>query len=213
MTTPSHLRAKRRPTQVRSRKSVQRILDATCRLLERGSFADITTNHIAKESGLTVGSIYQFFPNKHAIIYELAQQWFQHVEKESSAFVDKALNNSPDAVETVKALFVFMSTEYESPVQNADFELSTALRSHPDLIFLDHKNMDQQSRLLRRIFVHFTSPTDEQALLKYCRFMHEIMLSCSYRVAKADDKEKDIYLAWALDVIAGLADRGMNEST
>ena len=178
-------------------------------MLERGSFADITTNHIAEESGLTVGSIYQFFPNKHAIIHALAQQWFRHVEETSTAFVDKVLLESPSADQAVTKLFTFMSTEYESPVQNADFELSNALRSHPDLIVLDQTNMDQQSKLLRRIFLHYESPVQEDKLLEYCRFMHEIMLNCSYQVAKAEGKKRQIYLGWALEVIAGLADSAM----
>lgn len=68
------LSARKKPSQPRSQKMVKGILDATRRLVTKSNgikLSRITTNHIAKEAGISVGSLYQYFPNKEAIMFEL----------------------------------------------------------------------------------------------------------------------------------------------
>ncbi|MEK7794319.1 MAG: helix-turn-helix domain-containing protein [Candidatus Hydrogenedentota bacterium] len=57
---------RRLPTQDRGRERVDRILDAAARLLVEQGYEAVKTNHIAKRAGVSVGSIYQFFPNRVA---------------------------------------------------------------------------------------------------------------------------------------------------
>lgn len=59
---------RRAPKQARSKEKVRKILDATRRLLERDGADAITTNRIAQEAGVGVGSVYEYFPNKEAIV-------------------------------------------------------------------------------------------------------------------------------------------------
>lgn len=59
------------PTQARAKAKIQRVLDATQAILNRDGPAALTTPAIAAESGVSVGSIYQYFPNKEAIILAL----------------------------------------------------------------------------------------------------------------------------------------------
>lgn len=63
-----------RPTQQRSVATFQLILDTAARLLESRGFDALTTNLLAEESGLSVRAIYRYFPNKHAVVAELAAQ-------------------------------------------------------------------------------------------------------------------------------------------
>ena len=56
------------PSQRRSRQLVDFILDATARVLSGDNAAEITTNLIADVAGVSVGSVYQYFPNKKALI-------------------------------------------------------------------------------------------------------------------------------------------------
>ena len=68
------LSARKKPTQHRSQKMVERILDATRELLEESDGVNssrITTKHIATKAGISVGSLYQYFPNMEAILYEI----------------------------------------------------------------------------------------------------------------------------------------------
>ena len=95
-TVKKELTIRKQPSQDRSREKVHRILEATIRLLETDGFEGITTNHIAKEANLSVASLYQYFPNKHGIIYAVYQKWL-HSVLEAFDQVEKAylLNEDP----------------------------------------------------------------------------------------------------------------------
>ena len=56
------------PRQERSRQTVESILDATARVLTKAGYADLTTNRVAEVAGVSVGSLYQYFPSKEALV-------------------------------------------------------------------------------------------------------------------------------------------------
>ncbi len=65
----------RRPARTRSgQEIVEAILDAAAELLAHGGFAALTTNHLAERAGVSIGSLYHYFPNKEAIIARLAER-------------------------------------------------------------------------------------------------------------------------------------------
>lgn len=68
------------PRQARSRERVARILQATRTLLERDGLQRLTTNHIAREAGVDIASLYQYFSGKEAILYTLAEAWVRSVQ-------------------------------------------------------------------------------------------------------------------------------------
>jgi AcrR family transcriptional regulator len=56
------------PRQRRSREIVAAIREAARQLLDRGDAEAITTQHIADRAGVSIGSLYRYFPNKDAVI-------------------------------------------------------------------------------------------------------------------------------------------------
>lgn len=74
MNEPSQLLPRKNPRQQRSEKRVEAIVSAYLRLLERGE-ARISTNRIAREAGIPVSSLYQYFPNKEAIAFRIYSAW------------------------------------------------------------------------------------------------------------------------------------------
>jgi AcrR family transcriptional regulator len=54
--------------------TVQALLDAATRVLQEGSLAQFNTNRVAEVAGVSVGSIYQYFPSKDALIARLIEQ-------------------------------------------------------------------------------------------------------------------------------------------
>ena len=68
------LSARKRPTQARGQRRVDLILDAVSTILVEKGFDGVTTGAIAKKAGIPVGSIYQFFPNKYAILKALSER-------------------------------------------------------------------------------------------------------------------------------------------
>ena len=64
-----------KPVQKRALVRREQILAATAVLLEEVGQDDLTTILVAKRVGVSVGTLYHYFPNKYAILYALAEQW------------------------------------------------------------------------------------------------------------------------------------------
>lgn len=67
-------KTRRTPRQPRSEATVGAILEAAFQLLEAGGGEALTTNHIAERAGVSVGTLYQYFRGKRAILAALAQR-------------------------------------------------------------------------------------------------------------------------------------------
>lgn len=115
------------PKQERSKATLEAILEAATQILERDGFERLTTTRVAERAGVSVGSLYQYFPNKEALFAGL-------IDKYSSLFVDafeKALlERQPasleDAVDAI--LWVAISSGRISP------KLHRALDYHAPLV-------------------------------------------------------------------------------
>lgn len=59
---------RRKPLQERSQQKVSLILEASMRLLDRGDIASLTTNAIAEKAGVSIGTLYQYFDGKQAVL-------------------------------------------------------------------------------------------------------------------------------------------------
>lgn len=68
------------PVQQRAQQRRDEILAVTAQLLEDIGLDDLTTIKVAKSLGVSVGTLYHYFPNKHAILYALAEQWLGEMD-------------------------------------------------------------------------------------------------------------------------------------
>jgi AcrR family transcriptional regulator len=76
--TEKRLRPRKIPRQARSLATQARILDSARRVFARHGYAAGTTNRIAADAGISVGSLYQYFPNKDALLAALVRE---HIEE------------------------------------------------------------------------------------------------------------------------------------
>ena len=65
---------RRKPTQARARATIDMIFEATARIIERDGMAALNTNRIAERAGISIGTLYEYFPNKDAILIAMARQ-------------------------------------------------------------------------------------------------------------------------------------------
>jgi AcrR family transcriptional regulator len=82
----TRLSPRKTPVQARAVETRDRILDAAARVFSAHGYATGTTNRIAAEAAMSVGSLYQYFPNKDAILVELVRR---HVTEGTEAFQHK----------------------------------------------------------------------------------------------------------------------------
>jgi AcrR family transcriptional regulator len=74
MPRPSPLKPRKTPRQQRSTETVNVILEAAARVLERHGLAGFTTNAVAERAGVSIGSLYQYFPSKEALTATLIRR-------------------------------------------------------------------------------------------------------------------------------------------
>lgn len=94
VSSQEHIASPRRaPSQQRSRERVERMLAAASALIsEQGSEA-MRMGEVAERAGVSIGSLYQFFPDKRAIVWALAERY----TAESQACISAALKDVSDA--------------------------------------------------------------------------------------------------------------------
>ncbi len=81
---------RKRPTQSRSRETVKAMLEATARLLADSGVEALTTNHVAELAGVSIGSLYQYFPTKEALIAGVIEHRLEHDLIEGRAILQAA---------------------------------------------------------------------------------------------------------------------------
>jgi len=89
---------RRQPTQRRARQTVEAILDAVARILKREGVKAVTTNRIAEVAGVSIGSVYQYFPDKRAIFIALHRR---HIEQIDRLVEAKLLENAQSPLDTL----------------------------------------------------------------------------------------------------------------
>jgi AcrR family transcriptional regulator len=90
------LTPRKQPRQQRSRETVAVILEAAAQLFQRHGYADTTTNKIAERAGVSIGSLYQYFPNKDALLVALAEHYLtQSTQQVALAFARAAERRPP----------------------------------------------------------------------------------------------------------------------
>jgi AcrR family transcriptional regulator len=86
---------RRAPKQFRARQTVEAILDAVIRILKREGVEAVTTNRIAEVGGVSIGSIYQYFPHKSAIFAALHER---HVDQIDSLIKATLIDNASSSL-------------------------------------------------------------------------------------------------------------------
>ena len=74
----ARISSRKRPKQARSTELVAAILEAAAQVLAKEGAPRFTTARVAEKAGVSVGSLYQYFPNKAAILFRLqSDEWRQ----------------------------------------------------------------------------------------------------------------------------------------
>ncbi len=100
---------RRRPVQQRSTQRVEKMLESCAQLIDELGYEGVTTTLIAERAGVAVGSLYQFFPDKRAVVQELTRRNLSRfVDVIGERFATSDLANWWDAVDTVIDVYITM---------------------------------------------------------------------------------------------------------
>ncbi|AKF03790.1 TetR/AcrR family transcriptional regulator [Sandaracinus amylolyticus] len=93
---------RKRPVQARSKATVEAILEASARVLVAGGYAELTTTRVAAAAGVGIGTLYQYFPSKEALVVALLERSMGDLERAiaaaMSALEEPALDDTIEAM-------------------------------------------------------------------------------------------------------------------
>ncbi len=171
------LTPRRDPVQQRSRQRAQQIIDVTAGLLDQVGFDDLNTTLIAKEVGISVGSLYHYFPNKHAILYAMGRQWLEGIERILDQ-IDSWPLESMAMADAVDRLVTINFKVYKK--QRAILTLVQAMFSVPELRELDQEHdrlvISRMARVFKRLGLQRHQSERERIARFYLEMTHSLFL-------------------------------------
>ena len=94
--------ARKAPEQERSKALVEALIRTTARILVQDGWHGLSTNRVAREAGVSVGSLYQYFPNKdalvHALVTDLAEEMGDNLVALGRSLANAPLDEGIDAI-------------------------------------------------------------------------------------------------------------------
>ena len=140
---PAELQARREPQQARAKDTVEKILDATAEVLDEVGHTRLTTKRVAKRCGINIATLYNYFPNKLALLHALAEKHAKQLQKKLDAiYGSRAERDWRDTVDNaIDALLDFNRTTAGAVA------VSLAMRSYPSLRHVDHESDVRESEV------------------------------------------------------------------
>ena len=125
--------SRKAPQQVRSSALVAAVLDAAVQVLEREGSQRFTMARVAERAGVSVGSLYQYFPNKAAILFRLQSDEWRRTVALLSSIIDDRTHPPLDRLRKLVHAFVVSECE-EAQVRRALADAAPLYRDAPEAI-------------------------------------------------------------------------------
>lgn len=177
------------PVQQRAQRRRDQILQVTAELLEEVGQDDLTTILVAKRAGISVGTLYHYFPNKYAIMYALAEQWVGEMdialqELESEAIETLSLKRFVErCIDRMRLVYIN---------QQGLLPLVQAMYGMPELVELDLIHDELIIASMARMFGRMdiaSKPAELRRLGRaYLEISHALLIVVVNQSAKDADK-------------------------
>ncbi|WP_025136069.1 TetR family transcriptional regulator [Achromobacter sp. DH1f] len=107
----ARLSERKQPQQARSTELVAAILQAGVQVLAQEGAQRFTTARVAEKAGVSIGSLYQYFPNKAAILYRLQMEEWAQTSGLLRGILEDASQPPPERLRTVVRTFLHSECE------------------------------------------------------------------------------------------------------
>lgn len=153
-----------------------RILEAAVRVLQDDGALDFTTTRVADEAGISVGSLYQYFPNKHALVLAIHQEAVQRGWEHVQSILDD-LRQSPRQKVVAIASWFFAIESSEAANLGAVFDdIEVFLRDSHEDATLDHE--------VKSRFLLFLTDTYRDPQAKDAEFDAQLLITTLEAIGK-----------------------------
>ena len=171
----SEISPRKLPRQARSARLVEDTLEAAIRVLTRDGAQRFTAARVAAEAGVSVGSLYQYFPNKEAILFRLqTDEWRRTSQMLDGILSDQARQPEQRLRDSVVAFF--RSEWEEAALRTALGDAAPAYRDAPEVA--------AQRRSGRRRSLRFMAELLPDATPEVRRFSGELVMGITSAMGK-----------------------------
>lgn len=127
----AQISTRKQPQQARSTELVSAVLEAAIRVLEKEGAQRFTTARVAEKAGVSVGSVYQYFPNKASILFRLqSDEWRQTTDMMRGILEDRA---TPPLDRLRRLVHAFVKSECdEAAIRTALADAAPLYRDAPE---------------------------------------------------------------------------------
>lgn len=127
-------KTRRNPKQARAQATVDAILEATFHILETDGLNKLTTNHIAERAGVSIGTLYQYFSDRDAILAAMGQRQAESIREE----ITRIMIEEPEggARPVIQALMNGIQGSVETRMVLGD----ALIRARGEQVISDHHN-------------------------------------------------------------------------
>lgn len=125
--------SRKQPKQARSTELVSAVLDAAIQVLTAEGASRFTTARVAERAGVSVGSLYQYFPNKAAILFRLQSDEWRRTSDLLRAILEDSSTPPLDRLRALVHAFIRSECE-EAPVRVALNDAAPLYRDAPEAI-------------------------------------------------------------------------------
>jgi AcrR family transcriptional regulator len=171
------LKPRKQPRQERSRQMREDILTASIRVLRREGALRFTTPRVAAAAGISVGSLYQYFPNKHALIFALHQRTVERAWIDVQRILDDRRAAARHQIRRIARLFFFAESEEVA-------EMGRALQD-AEIFFADQPEHRAIDDLVQRRFTRFVRQALPSASAAQADFAANLLVTVLESVGRA----------------------------
>ncbi|OIN46101.1 TetR family transcriptional regulator [Pseudomonas azotoformans] len=124
---------RKQPQQARSTELVAAILEAAVQVLAKEGATRFTTARVAEKAGVSVGSVYQYFPNKAAILFRLQSDEWQQTTRMLRNILEKHTEAPLDRLRKLVHAFILSECE-EAQMRGALNDAAPLYRDAPEAL-------------------------------------------------------------------------------
>lgn len=191
---------------------VARIHQATLSLLANEGLEYLSTKRIAKQAEISPGSLYQYYPNKQAIVYAIYKDWLEHYATIIEEYFErrKQYACSRDWIEAALNAAYCHVLDLSDTEKRVDIELGKAMKLYPELHELDKKQGEKLSRYMAEVARHFGSTWPVDKLNRLCSYLYQLMISFEDIYSRTEENLEES-LAWHISAVSSIFDLSLSE--
>lgn len=180
------LSSRSEPIQGRARLQRDKILKETCSLLKTVGLSELTTILVAKKLNISVGTLYHYFPNKHAILFALSDLWLENImqamDNISSEDIEK-MQLKPFVSLTVESLLeAYKANTFLLPIV-------PVMATTPELKSIYDTYLNTVHGLFMGVFERLTIAVSDDAALHLPVIIHQICHTILFNLSGDTDSD------------------------